>query len=75
MRELIERDGLPAIAIAGYSLGGNLALKLAGELGDAAPPQLKAVCAVSPTMDLAVCVDALERRVEHRRTSGTSCAT
>ncbi|HTV02500.1 MAG TPA: alpha/beta fold hydrolase, partial [Luteitalea sp.] len=26
------------------------------------PPQLKAVCAVSPTMDLARCVDALERR-------------
>ena len=56
MRELIDADGLPAIAIAGYSLGGNLALKLAGELGDDAPPQLSAVCAVSPTMDLAVCV-------------------
>ena len=25
-------------------------------------PELKAVCAVSPTMDLAVCVEALERR-------------
>ena len=62
MRELIERDGIRAIAIAGYSLGGNLALKLAGELSDAAPPELKAVCAVSPTMDLALCVDALERR-------------
>jgi uncharacterized protein len=62
MRELIESDGLPAIAVAGYSLGGNLTLKLAGELGDAAPPELKAVCAVSPTMELAVCVDALERR-------------
>ena len=62
LRELIEHDGLPSIAIAGYSLGGNLALKLAGELGDAAPPELKAVCAVSPTLDLAVCVDALERR-------------
>jgi predicted alpha/beta-fold hydrolase len=62
MRELIERDGIRAIAVAGYSLGGNLTLKLAGELGDAAPPELKAVCAVSPTIDLAVCVDALERR-------------
>ena len=62
MRELIERDGIGAIAIAGYSLGGNLALKLAGELGDTAPPELKAVCAVSPTMDLGRCVDALERR-------------
>ena len=62
MRELIERDGIGAIAIAGYSLGGNLALKLAGELGETAPPELKAVCAVSPTMDLGRCVDALERR-------------
>src|SRR5687768_18117350 len=62
MRELIERDGIQSIAIAGYSLGGNLALKLAGELGDEAPPQLKAVCAVSPTLDLARCVAALERR-------------
>lgn len=62
IRELIEADGLRAIAVAGYSLGGNLALKLAGELGDTPPPELKAVCAVSPTMDLAACVDALERR-------------
>ena len=61
LRELIERDGLTALAVAGYSLGGNLALKLAGELGDSAPPQLKAVCAVSPTLDLARCVEALDR--------------
>jgi predicted alpha/beta-fold hydrolase len=62
MRELISSDRIGAIAVAGYSLGGNLTLKLAGELGDAAPAELKAVCAVSPTMDLAVCVEALERR-------------
>ena len=62
IRELIEKDGIRSLAVAGYSLGGNLALKLAGELGDTPPPELKAVCAVSPTMDLAVCVDALERR-------------
>jgi len=62
IRELIERDGMAAVVVAGYSLGGNLALKLAGELGDGAPPELKAVCAVSPTMDLGICVEALERR-------------
>jgi predicted alpha/beta-fold hydrolase len=61
IRELIARDGIGAVAVAGYSLGGNLALKLAGDLADAAPPELTAVCAVSPTMDLAVCVRALER--------------
>jgi len=37
MRELIERDGIRAIAIAGYSLGGNIALKLAGELAIVPP--------------------------------------
>jgi predicted alpha/beta-fold hydrolase len=62
IRELIEIDGLDRLAVAGYSLGGNLALKLAGDLGDTAPPELRAVCAVSPTMELAVCVEALERR-------------
>ena len=62
MREVIARDGIRSLAVAGYSLGGNLALKLAGDLGAAAPPELTAVCAVSPTMDLALCVEALERR-------------
>jgi uncharacterized protein len=62
LRELIEADGIRELAVAGYSLGGNLALKLAGELGDTPPPELKAVCAVSPTMDLGICVEALERR-------------
>ena len=60
LRELIERDGIATLAVAGYSLGGNLALKLAGELGGTAP-QLAAVCAISPTLDLARCVDALDR--------------
>ena len=62
MRELIDVDGLTAFAIAGYSLGGNLTLKLAGDFGADPPKELCAVCAVSPTMDLAVCVDALEER-------------
>ena len=62
IRELLERDGVAGVAVAGYSLGGNLALKLAGELGEEAPAGLLGVCAVSPTMDLTVCVQALERR-------------
>ena len=62
MRELTEVDDLKAFGIAGYSLGGNLALKLAGDSGANPPKELRAVCAVSPTMDLAVCVDALEEK-------------
>jgi predicted alpha/beta-fold hydrolase len=60
IRTLID-EGIRSIAVAGYSLGGNLALKLAGELGTSLP-ELRAVCAVSPTMDLGVCVQALERK-------------
>lgn len=62
MRELADRDGIERFGVAGYSLGGNLALKLAGELGDRAP-RLKAVAAVSPTLDLDACVRAIERPV------------
>ena len=62
IRELIDVDGLPAIAVAGYSLGGNLALKLAGEVGPDGPRELRAICAVSPTMELERCVEALEAR-------------
>ena len=61
MRELVELDRLRSFALVGYSLGGNVALKLAGEYGARTPAALRSVCAVSPTMDLARCVDALER--------------
>jgi uncharacterized protein len=37
-------------------------LRLAGELGGDAPPQLKGVAAVSPVIELAKCVEAIERR-------------
>jgi predicted alpha/beta-fold hydrolase len=61
LREL-SAEGHRAVVIAGYSLGGNLALKLAGDYGRDAPTTLKAIAAVSPVMDLPRCVDALERR-------------
>jgi predicted alpha/beta-fold hydrolase len=61
IREIV-REGITAVVVAGYSLGGNLALKLAGDYGDSAPPALKAVCAVSPVIELGECVRALERR-------------
>jgi predicted alpha/beta-fold hydrolase len=62
LRELVRTDGVERIVVAGYSLGGNLALKLAGDYGADAPEQLRGVCAVSPVMDLSRCVHALERR-------------
>jgi len=59
LTELIERDTLARIFFAGYSMGGNLVLKMAGELAGAAPPQLSGVAAVCATIDLAGCADAL----------------
>ena len=59
--ELIAVDGITRIGVAGYSLGGNLALKLAGEYGRHAPPALVAVAAVSPIIEISECTRALER--------------
>jgi len=61
LREVVDRDGIGRVVVAGYSLGGNLALKLAGDYGDDPPPQLCGVCAVSPVIELSACVRALER--------------
>src|ERR1700688_4995014 len=49
--ELI-REGLEKVYFAGYSMGGNLVTKMAGEFGTAAPKELKGVAAVCPAMDL-----------------------
>jgi predicted alpha/beta-fold hydrolase len=57
--ELIKNDGLPEIFAAGFSMGGNLVLKMAGESGDAVPRELRAIVAIAPALDLAACADAL----------------
>jgi predicted alpha/beta-fold hydrolase len=62
VHEIARVDGIDRVVVAGYSLGGNLALKLAGDYGDAPPPQLTGICAVSPVIELGECVKALERR-------------
>jgi len=59
--ELSNDDGFEQIFFAGYSMGGNLVTKMAGEFGAAVPKALRAVCAVCPALDLAACADALER--------------
>jgi len=58
---LIEQDGLGAIGLAGFSMGGNQVLKCAGEWGASAPPQVRAVAAVSPACDLSASVDRLHQ--------------
>src|SRR4029077_16987689 len=59
VRSLLENDGVSRFALIGFSMGGNLVLKLAGEWGSDAPPQFRAVAAVCPAMDLASSADAL----------------
>jgi hypothetical protein len=56
---LIEQDGLEAIGLAGFSMGGNQVLKCAGEWGASTPPQVCAIAAVSPACDLAGSADRL----------------
>jgi len=58
-RHLIENDHISRLALVGFSMGGNLVLKLAGEWGREGPPQFRAVAAVCPSVDLAVSADAL----------------
>jgi hypothetical protein len=56
--ELAANDGLDSIWLGGYSMGGNLVLRAAGELGGS-NRALKGVVAVCPNIDPAVCTDAL----------------
>ncbi|MDQ2835424.1 MAG: alpha/beta fold hydrolase [Acidobacteriota bacterium] len=59
MQFFVAQYGLCSIALIGYSMGGNLVLKLAGELGTSAPAQLRSVVGISPAVDLGPSADAL----------------
>ena len=70
MNFFLRRETLQSIALVGYSMGGNLVLKLAGELGREAPLQLRSVAGVSPAIDLGPSAAALHRpqnRIYERR--------
>ena len=41
VKSLIADDGLESISLAGFSMGGNLVLKLLGELGKQVPRQIR----------------------------------
>lgn len=59
MQHFVSLYGLESISLIGYSMGGNLVLKLAGELGTSAPRELRSVIGVSPAIDLGPSADAL----------------
>jgi predicted alpha/beta-fold hydrolase len=60
LRQLVHTHHLPAIVIVGYSLGGNLTMRLAAEASQHLDLPIRAAAAVNPTIDLARCVDAIE---------------
>lgn len=62
IRALVASDGLGDFGVVGYSLGGNLTVKLAAELADSSDVPIRAAVAVCPTIDLDRCVHAIERR-------------
>jgi predicted alpha/beta-fold hydrolase len=62
LEELATVDGFDKIFFAGYSMGGNLVTKMAGEYGDDVPAALRGVCSVCAAMDLSACADALDRK-------------
>src|ERR1700733_12871176 len=54
-----DSQKLQSISLIGYSMGGNLMLKLAGELGANTPSELHSVIGVSPAVDLGASADCL----------------
>jgi uncharacterized protein len=55
LRAVAEQLNYTRLYIVGFSMGGNMTLKLAGEWAGKAPSHVKAVCAISPPVDLAAC--------------------
>ena len=58
-KNVVENDGISQFALCGFSMGGNLVLKTAGEWGSDGPREFAAVAAICPSMDLAASADAL----------------
>jgi hypothetical protein len=59
LQHFVAEQALTRVALVGYSMGGNLVLKCAGEFGENHPSWLRAAVGVSPAMDLAESADAL----------------
>ena len=59
MSHFVALHSLTSVSLIGYSMGGNLVLKLAGDLGASAPLFLRSVIGVSPAIDLGPSADAL----------------
>ena len=59
LRHFLAAYALPSVALIGYSMGGNMVLRAASDLGADAPPQLRSVVAISPAIYMSESSDAL----------------
>ncbi len=74
-RELVEREGVERVHLVGFSIGGNQVLRLAVGYGDAPPPWLASIGALSPCIDFAASVATFQlglfqRAVQRRFVQG-----
>ena len=58
----MHAEGRAPVHLVGFSLGGNVVLKLAGELGSEAAPLVASVCAICTPIDLAACTRRMAQR-------------
>jgi predicted alpha/beta-fold hydrolase len=63
LRAVVDQFASGQVYLVGFSMGGNMVLKLAGEWGDAPPSQVRGVCSISAPIRLAECA----RRIGERR--------
>ena len=61
IKHLLRLCPSSSICLVGFSLSGNIALKLLGENPGRLPPELDRAMAVNPSIDLKACVENLDR--------------
>ena len=61
VQHAFAQDVYAQVALIGYSLGGNVALKYVGERGEAIDPRLRAAVAFSVPCDLAASADRIDQ--------------
>ena len=59
---ILRSEGRQPAFVVGFSLGANVALKLAGELAERASDLIQGVCGVSAAFDLAACARRIHQR-------------
>jgi predicted alpha/beta-fold hydrolase len=62
LRHIVEQLAPERLFVAGFSMGGNMVMKLAGEWGGEPPAHVAGVCGISAPICLATCARELGRR-------------